>query len=93
MHGMRVFDEHWDNGKFHKAFTFVRPENEVALALLRRYGYEQAALLRQHIFGQDYVVMEKFYTKVTEGYDCGAWPWAGSPASRRGSCCWGAISR
>jgi hypothetical protein len=28
-------------------------------------------LLRQHIFGQDYVVMEKFYTKVTEGYDRG----------------------
>lgn len=71
MHGMRVFDEHWDNGKFHKAFTFVRPENEVALALLRRYGYEQAAMLRQHIFGQDYVVMEKFYTKVTDTYDSG----------------------
>lgn len=71
MHGMRVFDEHWDNGRFHKAYTFVRPENEVALALLRRYGYEQTALLRQHIFGEDYCVMEKFYTKVTEGYDSG----------------------
>ena len=71
LHGMRVFDEHWDNGKFHKAFTWVRPENEVALALLRRYGYEQAALLRQQIFGQDYVVMEKFYTKQTDTYDRG----------------------
>lgn len=71
IYGMRVFDEHWDNGKFHKAFTWVRPENEVALALLRRYGYEQAALLRQQIFGQDYVVMEKFYTKRTEYYDSG----------------------
>ncbi len=71
MHGMRAFDEHFDNGKFHKAFTFVRPENEVALALLRRYGYEQTATLRQHIFGQDYAVMERPYTKVTEGYDHG----------------------
>ena len=71
LHGMRIFDEHWDNGKFHKAFTWVRPENEVALALLRRYGYEQSALLRQQIFGQDYLVMEKFYTKVTEDYDAG----------------------
>jgi RimJ/RimL family protein N-acetyltransferase len=71
MHGMRVFDQHWDNGRFHKAFTWVRPENEVALALLRRYGYEQTALLRQQIFGQDYLVMEKFYTKVTEDYDHG----------------------
>lgn len=71
MHGMRVFDEHWDNGRFHKAYTFVRPENEVALALLRRYGYAQTCMLRQHIFGQDYCVMEKFYTKVTDTYDSG----------------------
>lgn len=71
MHGMRMFDDHWDNGKFHKAFTFVRPENEVALALLRRYGYVETCVLKQHIFGQDYCVMEKPYTKVTEGYDSG----------------------
>jgi RimJ/RimL family protein N-acetyltransferase len=71
MHGMRAFDEHFDNGKFHKAYTFVRPENEVALALLRRYGYAETAVLKSHIFGQDYCVMEKHYTKVTEGYDHG----------------------
>ena len=71
MHGMRAFDEHFDNGRFHKAYTFVRPENEVALALLRRYGYVETTVLRQHIFGQDYCVMEKPYTKLTEGYDHG----------------------
>jgi len=71
LHGMRIFDEVWNNGKFHKAYTWVRPENEVALALLRRYGYEQTAILKQHLFGQDYAVMEKSYTKVTEGYDTG----------------------
>lgn len=71
MHGMRAFDEHFDNGKFHKAYTFVRPENEVALALLRRYGYAETTVLKQHIFGQDYCVMEKPYTKLTEGYDTG----------------------
>ena len=71
MHGMRAFDEHFDNGKFHKAYTFVRPENEVALALLRRYGYAETCVLRNHIFGQDYCVMEKPYTKVTDGYDHG----------------------
>ena len=26
MHGMRAFDEHFDNGRFHKAYTFVRPK-------------------------------------------------------------------
>jgi len=71
MHGMRAFDEHFDNGKFHKAYTFVRPENEVALALLRRYGYVETTVLKSHIFGQDYCVVEKPYTKVTEGYDHG----------------------
>ena len=71
MHGMRTFDEHFDNGKFHKAYTFVRPDNEVALALLRRYGYAETAVLKNHIFGQDYCVMEKPYTKLTEGYDHG----------------------
>jgi RimJ/RimL family protein N-acetyltransferase len=71
MHGMRAFDEHFDNGRFHKAYTFVRPENEVALALLRRYGYAQTCVLKTHIFGQDYCVMEKPYTKVTDTYDHG----------------------
>jgi hypothetical protein len=71
LHGMRVFDEHWDNNRFHKAYTFVRPENEVALALLRRYGYEQACVLRNHIFGQDYAVMERPYTKAVDEYDTG----------------------
>lgn len=71
MHGMRAFDEHFDNGRFHKAYTYVRPDNEVALALLRRYGYVETAVLKQHIFGQDYCVMEKPYTKLTEGYDHG----------------------
>ena len=71
MFGMRAFDQHWDNGRFHKAYTFVRPENEVARALLRRYGYRETALLEQHIFGQDYLLIEKPYTKVSEGYDSG----------------------
>lgn len=74
MHGMRAFDDHFDNGRFHKAYTFVRPENEVALALLRRYGYTQTTILKQHIFGQDYAVMEKPYTKLVDGYDHGIGP-------------------
>lgn len=71
MFGMRAFDEHWDNNRFHKAYTFVRPENEVALLLLRRYGYKALFTMEKHLFGQDYVFVEKAYTKVTEGYDHG----------------------
>lgn len=71
MHGMRAFDAHFDNGRFHKAFTLVRPENQVARLLLRRYGYRETCQLDNHIFGQDYLMIEKAYTKVTEGYDHG----------------------
>ena len=71
MHGMRAFDAHFDNGRFHKAFTLVRPENEVALLLLRRYGYKQTCRLENHLFGQDYMLVEKPYNKVVEGYDSG----------------------
>jgi RimJ/RimL family protein N-acetyltransferase len=71
MFGMREFDAHWDNGRFHKAYTFVRPDNEVARMLLRRYGYKETCLLEQHIFGQDYMLIEKPYTKVSEDYDNG----------------------
>ena len=71
MFGMRAFDEHWDNSRFHKAFTFVRPENAVALLLLRRYGYKETCVLEKHIFGQDYVLVEKRYNKAVDGYDSG----------------------
>lgn len=71
MYGMRAFVEHWDNSRFHKASTYVRPENKVALLLLKRYGYEQVALLENHIFGEDYCVMERKLTKMTEDYDNG----------------------
>ena len=70
--GMRTFLKHWDNGRFHKAYTFVRPENEVTRLLLKRYGYKETCLLEKHIFGQDYLLIEKPYTKVTEDYDSGA---------------------
>lgn len=69
--GMEAFIEHWDNSRFHKASTWVRPENRPALVLLKRYGYEQVALLEQHIFGEDYLIMERKFTKATEGYDNG----------------------
>ena len=71
MFGMRAFDEHWDNGRFHKVYTYVRPENAVARMLLKRYDYQETSLLKQHIFGQDYLLIEKFYNKVTPGYDRG----------------------
>lgn len=69
--GMQAFISHWDNSRFHKASTYTRPENRPALALLKRYGYTQVAHLQEHIFGEDYLVMERPFTKAIEGYDDG----------------------
>ncbi len=71
MFGMREFDKHWDNSRFHKAYTYVRPDNEVARMLLKRYGYRETVLLEQHIFGEDYLLIEKFYTRQDGPYDSG----------------------
>lgn len=71
MFGMRAFDEHWNNTRFHKAYTFVRPDNEVARMLLKRYGYRETALLEKHIFGEDYLLIEKFYDRPDVPYDSG----------------------
>lgn len=69
--GMESFISHWDNGRFHKASTYTRPENRPALVLLKRFGYSQVAHLEDHIFGEDYFVMERKFTKLSDGYDDG----------------------
>lgn len=69
--GMDAFISHWDNSRFHKASTYTRPDNRPALALLKRYGYKEVAHLENHIFGEDYLVMERKFTKADEDYDNG----------------------
>jgi RimJ/RimL family protein N-acetyltransferase len=69
--GMDTFIAHWDNSRFHKASTYTRPDNRPALVLLKRYGYREVAHLEDHIFGEDYLVMERKFTKAVEVYDNG----------------------
>ncbi len=60
--------EYFDNGEFHKASTFTRPENRTALIVLKRFGWKEAAHLEKHIFGEDYKIFEIPFTKTTKGY-------------------------
>jgi RimJ/RimL family protein N-acetyltransferase len=69
--GMRAFTRHWDKGRFHKIATYVRPGNRAAEMILLRLGFERIALLRQHIFGEDYQHYERALTKIVPGYDRG----------------------
>lgn len=68
---MRAFLEHWDNGRFHKVATYTKPGNDVAAAIMKRFGWSHVATLEQHIFGEDYLLFERRFTKSVPGYDHG----------------------
>jgi ribosomal protein S18 acetylase RimI-like enzyme len=68
MKGKKLLIDTFENSEFHKIATFTRPENRVAIIMLKRFGWTEAAHLKSHIFGQDYFVFEKPLNKVTEGY-------------------------
>jgi RimJ/RimL family protein N-acetyltransferase len=68
---MRAFIAQWDNDRFHKISTYTKPGNEVAEAIMKRFGFEKTALLANHIFGEDYLLYERPLTKALSGYDRG----------------------
>ena len=71
MSSMRTFLEHWDNGRFHKVATYTKPGNDVAAAIMKRFGWSHTATLEQHIFGEDYLLYEHKFQKAIPGYDHG----------------------
>jgi RimJ/RimL family protein N-acetyltransferase len=68
---MRAFVEHWDNGRFHKVATYTKRGNDVAAAIMERFGWTLTATLEQHIFGEDYLLYEHKLNKTVAGYDHG----------------------
>lgn len=71
MRVMRNYQPVWENDRFHKILTYSRPENKVSIALMERYGYKLVADLKQHLFGEDYLLYEYTLTKSKPGYDSG----------------------
>ena len=68
---MRSFINHWDNGRFHKIATYTKTGNEAAAAVMNRMGFRHTATLEKHIFGEDYLLYERFLNKAEPGYDRG----------------------
>jgi RimJ/RimL family protein N-acetyltransferase len=68
---IRTMVRHWDHGRFHKISCYVRPENTTARTVFSRFGFAETACLKNHIFGADYLLLERPLTKVTDGYDDG----------------------
>ena len=71
MRVMRYYQSVWQNDRFHKILTYSRPENKVSIALMERYGYKRVAELKQHMFGEDYLLYEYPLTKTKPEYDRG----------------------
>lgn len=71
MASMRQFVAHWDHGRFHKVSTYTRPDNKIARRLMERYGYTLTVTLKQHMFGDDFMLYEHPLTKTVPGYDHG----------------------
>lgn len=71
MAAMRTFLTHWDNSRFHKVATYTKPGNDVAAAIMKRFGWTHTATLEQHMFGEDYLLFEHKLTKTEPGYDHG----------------------
>ena len=71
MRVMRNYRPVWDNDRFHKILTYSRPENKVSIALMERYGYKRVAELKQHLFGEDYLLYEFPLNKTKPDYDRG----------------------
>lgn len=62
---------HWDHGRFHKISCYVRPENTRAESVMMHFGFTQTALLRTHMFGEDYLLLERPLTKAADDYSPG----------------------
>lgn len=59
----------WDNNRFHKTIALVRPENTAAEAVNAHFGFKRVAVLPNHMFGQDYVLMERPFNRTVDVYD------------------------
>lgn len=66
-----MFCEYWNNRRFHKIATYSLEDNKVALALMKRFKFEMICVLKQHLFGQDFLLWERQLTKTEDGYDNG----------------------
>lgn len=65
---IRAMVRHWNNGCFHKISSLVSPANERYVAVLKRLGFSETALLRRHLFGEDYLLLEMPLTKSLSHY-------------------------
>src|SRR5262249_28851729 len=43
---------HWENGRFHKASVYVKPENAASLKIFKHFGFTEVALLKQQVLGE-----------------------------------------
>lgn len=62
----------WDNDRFHKIATYIRPNNKVAIAMSRRARFSHTVTHEKHLFGEDFMLWEHPLTRANVPYDLGA---------------------
>lgn len=68
LYAIKSLIRRFDNGRFHKVLSLVAPANERYVTVLKRLGYIEIALLREHMFGEDYLLLEVPFNKIVPGY-------------------------
>lgn len=66
-----LYLDFWDNGRFHKIATYTLTDNKIAVALMKRFKFDLTCTLKNHLFGQDFLLWEHPLTKTEPGYDNG----------------------
>jgi L-amino acid N-acyltransferase YncA len=68
MRSVGEFVRLWDNRNFHKMIYYILPENRHSELIGRHAKFQKVGLLRQHFYGVDFVLYEKFYNKTVPGF-------------------------
>jgi hypothetical protein len=68
---MKSYLKLWQNKRFHKIIAFTKTDNRAPQLIMQRSGYASPILLRQHLFGVDFLMYEYFLNKTQAGYHRG----------------------
>ena len=65
---MKAYVKLWQNKRFHKIIAFTKTDNRAPQLIMQRSGYQLPILLRQHLFGVDFLMYEYFLNKTEAGF-------------------------
>jgi RimJ/RimL family protein N-acetyltransferase len=65
---MKAYVKLWQHKRFHKIIAFTKTDNRAPQLIMQRSGYQTPILLREHLFGVDFLMYEYFLNKTEAGF-------------------------